>query len=102
MTEQLQVYTDCIAEYQKLKQLLTLTKSERINWLNYEHYTKTSKYKKCNRCGEIKPRSEFYGRYACCKVCKNNDAKIRYYKKRITLYQNKINECNNRIEQLSA
>ena len=103
MTEQLQVYTDCISEYEKLKQNLVLSEYEREKWIECEFYLKNPHlFRKCNRCGKIKFRTDFYGRYAYCKECKITNSKAQYYKNLIIQYQNKIKECNKKLKQLGA
>ena len=98
--EQLLSHNDCVSEYHKLKQQLTLTESERIKWKECANYMKARSFRKCKRCGQIKKRSEYYGRYAVCKECKNKESKARYYKKRIIFYENKIKECEIKIHEL--
>lgn len=96
--EHLQEQKDAVSEYQKLKQRLILTAEERKVW----RILQNKLYKKCTCCGLVKPASEYYSRYSYCKVCKNNKSKVLYYKKRIALYQSKINECQDKIIKLGA
>lgn len=56
----------------------------------------------CIRCGKKKPISEFYGKYKkVCKTCKNEYQMTAYYKRRIKLLEEKINEYKDKINKIS-
>lgn len=77
MTETLFNHYDAVSEYNKLLWELNLTKED-IKALNeYNYYLKNPHlYKRCKRCGTIKPTTEFYknilkskGVFDYCKEC---------------------------------
>ena len=77
MTESLVTHCDAVSEYNKLLWELNLTDEDKKALNEYDYYLKNPHlYKRCKRCGTIKPITEFYahvlkkqGVFDYCKEC---------------------------------